>query len=190
MVPENGRTFYSFKFKKSGLRYEIYLCIKTGEIVWINGPYECGIWNNLQIFRNSLMSHLEPGERVEADDGYIGEHPQHIKCPRGFANDPECIYMQQRIRNRQETVNKRFKNWGILKQVFRGNIPDHGDAVHAVGVITQISIMGGEKLFSCGYRNPPYITEDGNGNGDGDEDDNDDEGDDEGLSYDETEDSL
>ena len=97
MVPENGRTFYSFKFKKSGLRYEICLCIKTGEIVWINGPYECGMWNDLQIFRNSLMSHLEPGERVEADDGYIGEHPQHIKCPRGFANDPQCLLMQQRI---------------------------------------------------------------------------------------------
>ena len=99
------------------------------------------MWNYFQIFRNSLISHIEPGERVEANDDYVGESPAHIKCPRGFANDPQCLLKQQRIQKRQETVNKRFKNWGILKQVFLGNIPDQGDAVHAAGVITQISIM-------------------------------------------------
>ena len=88
-VPEHGRRFFSYKFKKSGLRYEVGLCIRTGDIVWINGPYECGLWNDLMIFRNSLLSHLEPNERIEADDGYVGEHPQKVKCPKGFTNLPE-----------------------------------------------------------------------------------------------------
>ena len=30
-VAESGRAFYSFKFKKSALRYEIGLCILTGQ---------------------------------------------------------------------------------------------------------------------------------------------------------------
>ena len=36
--------WYSFKFKKPGLQYEVALCILTGGwIVWIQGPYPLGI---------------------------------------------------------------------------------------------------------------------------------------------------
>ena len=67
---------------KSGLRYEICLCIRTGDLVWVNGPFPCGNYPDISIFRSSLMSHLEEFERVEADDGCIGEHPQYIKSQR------------------------------------------------------------------------------------------------------------
>ena len=66
------------------------------------------MWNDIQIFRNSLISHLKNGERVEADDGYVGEAPEFVKCPASFTNPKETLYMQQRVRNRQETVNKRM----------------------------------------------------------------------------------
>lgn len=156
-IAEHGRAFASHKFKmKSGLRYEVALCIKTGDIVWVNGPYPCGQWNDISIFRDSLMSHLEPNERVEADDGYRGEHPQRVKCPAGFANPVETECMQQRVRNRHETVNKRFKNWGILKQVYRHDLRKHCDVFRAVAVVTQLCINSGERLFECGYRDPPY----------------------------------
>ena len=98
------------------------------------------------------MSHLAPNERVETDDGYVGEAPQHVKCPRNFTNKPETEAMQQRVRNRQETVNNRFKFWGILRQVYRHDIAKHGYAFRAIAVITQLSINNGEKLFECGYR--------------------------------------
>lgn len=103
-----------------------------------------------------MLSHLAPNERVEADDGYIGEHPQYIKCPGGLANLPETLFMQQRVRNRQETVNRRFKNWGALKQVYRHSIPSHADVFRVVAIVTQLSINNGEALFQCGYRDPPY----------------------------------
>ena len=64
--------------------------------------------------------------------------------------------MQQRVRNQQETVNKRFKNWGILKQVFRGRMEDHGTILHAIATITQVTINNGEKLFDCGYKDPQF----------------------------------
>ena len=143
-VPNHGPSFSSHKFaKKRGVRYEVGLCILTGDIVWINGPFPCGDWNDLTIFRSSLISHLEPGERVEADDGYVGEYPSYVKCPAGFANP-------------QETVNKRFKHFEILKQIFRNDLGLHGDAMRAIAVITQITINQGERLFACGYRDPPY----------------------------------
>ena len=34
MAMSYKEAFYSFKFKKMGLRYEVGLCMKTGDIVW------------------------------------------------------------------------------------------------------------------------------------------------------------
>ena len=72
---ELGRTFYSHKIKRLALRYEIALTILTGDMCWVSGPYKAGSWLDIKIFRDSLTSHLEKGERVEVDDGYIGEYP-------------------------------------------------------------------------------------------------------------------
>lgn len=134
------------------------LCILTGEIVWINGPYECGKWPDIKIFRNSLLSHLDPNERVEADDGYIGEAPAHVKCPAsiGQYQQPGTETMQAFVRRRQETVNKRFKQWGILKQVYREkqDIGSHGKAFRAVAIITELAIENGEPLFDVDYEDP------------------------------------
>ena len=58
------------------------------------------------IFRNSLLSHLDREERVEADDGYLGEAPEFVKCPASFTNPEETLFMQQRVRNRQDIQNK------------------------------------------------------------------------------------
>ena len=155
-IAKQGRKIYSHKFKKSGLRYEVGICILSGDIVWTNGPYEPGIWNDILIFRNALKSELGNNERVEADDGYVGEAPVYIKCPKSFSNPEETKWMQTRVRSRQETVNKRFKDWGILRQVFRHEIPNHGKVFEAIVVVTQMSINNGEQLFACGYRDPPY----------------------------------
>jgi DDE superfamily endonuclease len=156
-IAEQGPAFSSHKFaKKSGLRYEVCVCILSGDIVWVNGPFPCGRNHDITIFRKSLISHLGDNERVEADDGYIGEHPRYVKCPKGFTNPPETEAMQQRVRNRQETANKRFKDWGCLRQKWRHHIPDHGDAFRAVAMLTQLSINNGEKLFLTGYKDPPY----------------------------------
>ena len=40
----------SFKFKGPGLRYEVGVSIESGDIVWINGPFMPGMFNDLQIF--------------------------------------------------------------------------------------------------------------------------------------------
>jgi hypothetical protein len=144
-------------FKKSGIRYEISLCILTGDIFWINGPYECGMWNDIMIFRNALMTKLSANERIEADDGYLGEHPHHVKCPKGIANLEETEFMQQRIQNRQESINtKRFKDWGALRQIWRHAIPRHSETFRMICIVAQLAINDGEKLFKCGYHDPPY----------------------------------
>ena len=65
-----SKKWYSHKFKKAGLRYEVAVNIKTGDIVWINGPFPCGSWNDIKIFRCNLKLLIPPGEMVEADKGW------------------------------------------------------------------------------------------------------------------------
>ena len=118
----------------------------------MNGPFVASKHNDIIFFRSSLVSHLSFGERVEADDGYIGEAPQHIKCPMSVTNPAKIKEMQGRVRSREETINIRSKDWGILKQVYRHDLPSHAEVFRAIAVITQIAIDSGEKCFSCIYR--------------------------------------
>ena len=52
---------------------------------------------------------------------------------------------------RHETVNRRFKQFGALKQVFRHNVGVHRVVFESVVVITQLGINNGEKLFQVDY---------------------------------------
>jgi hypothetical protein len=143
--------WFSHKFHHAGLRYEVATCIKTGDIVWLHGPFECGAWPDVKIFRDSLKSFLGPNERVEADNGYVGEAPLHVKCPKSFANPVENLKMQETVRARHETMNNRLKMWGCLQQRFRHDPLKHADVFRAVMVMTQLSINEGERLFNVQY---------------------------------------
>ena len=141
--------WYSHKFKGPGLRYEVAVSINGGDIVWTNGPFPCGRWPDITIFRSGLMDNLLPGERVEADRGYRGQ-PDKIRIPDQFENLEEKK-KKQRARSRHETVNRRFKQFNILKHEFRHNLHNHQIVFQSVVVLTQLSIKNGEVLFACDY---------------------------------------
>jgi hypothetical protein len=64
--------------------------------------------------------------------------------------------MQSLVRRRHETFNKHFKQWGILKQVFRGDISKHNQVFRFVAIVTQIAIENGEPLFGVDYEDPDF----------------------------------
>ncbi|MFM8622189.1 MAG: hypothetical protein ACKOB3_02260 [Holophagaceae bacterium] len=147
-----GNPFGSHKYAgHSALRYELGIDILAGNLVWVGGPYPAGNWPDIKIFLNELAHLLEPGERVEANNGYVG-HPDKIKCPNNDCNRTENFAMQARVRSRHETFNGRLKFWGILNQVFRHDIRQHGSVFYACAVNTQLAIMSGEPLFAVEYR--------------------------------------
>ena len=90
-------------------------------------------------------------QRVEADDGYIGDAPYKVKCPASFTNPDETQAMQAIVRMRQETINMRLKQWEILKQVYRHDITKHGYVLRAVAVVVQVAIENGEPLIQVDY---------------------------------------
>jgi hypothetical protein len=65
--------WYSHKFDGPGIWYEIAACIHTGDIVSFTGPFECGKWPDILIFRHKLKQMLRPDEKIIADRGYKGE---------------------------------------------------------------------------------------------------------------------
>ena len=146
-----GNAFGSHKYSgKSALRYEIGVSILRGDLVWINGPYPAGAWTDIKIFNKVLRHFLEEGERVEADNGYVGATDK-IKCPNNPCNPVANEGMQSRARYRHETINGRFKTWQILKNTYRHDLSRHGEVFRAIAIITQIGIENGEPLFQVEY---------------------------------------
>lgn len=141
--------WFSSKFNGPGVRYELAVCIQTGDIVWMHGPFPCGSWPDIKIFRSKLKNKLLPNEMVEADLGYRGER-ETVRTPKDFVSlsDKKA---KARARSRHETVNGRLKNWGCLKQCFRHNIGKHKMVFTAVAVITQLDFEHGAPPFQCNY---------------------------------------
>ena len=139
-----NKGFYGVKFNHSGLKYEVGVCIATGHIVWINGPFRCG-QNDLNISRTALLGALDQGESAVADSGYRGE-PHHIRTPQvGTEKEKE---MQDIARARHETVNSRLKIFNVLgAQYFRHEITFHSSCFRAVAVVTQLSFENGAPPF-------------------------------------------
>ena len=141
------KRLYSYKFKGPGLRYEVAVTVRSSDIVWIAGPYLPGLFNDIMIFRDGLRNYLDDGERVEADDGYMGDCPYYCKCPGSIATRSNQKKMKARLRMRHETVNERFKNFSCLESRFRHSIAKHSACFRAVVVLTQLAMSGGEALF-------------------------------------------
>ena len=91
---------------------------------------------------------------MECDDGYAGEDPLKCLIPK-FCNlfdDDDMQEARYRARSRQETVNKRFKQFGCLRNKFRHEISNHIHCFNAIVVITQMNMEhGGEELFPVPY---------------------------------------
>jgi hypothetical protein len=114
-------------------------------------------FQTLKSFDQVLSSCLtKERERVEADDGYVGEAPVYVRCQKCSTNPEANRKMQQRMRTHHKTVKKCFKQWGCLYQKFRRHdIPDHAEVFRAVTVITQVCISHGETLFQVPYSENP-----------------------------------
>lgn len=124
------------------MRYEVGCNIQTGDIVWVVGPKPCGEWPDIKIFRTWLKGCLLPGEMVEADNGYRGERG-HIRLPRDYISISDRL-AKEGARARHETVNRRFKQFGVLKQIFRHDKGKHKFCFSAVVVLTQLGFECGE----------------------------------------------
>lgn len=145
------KRYYSFKFKAPGLRYMVVLPIRSSDIVFLAGPYLPGLYNDLQIFRMSgVKDEMEQTEKMEADDGYLGEHPAFCMVPSGEETRQDQQKLRGRVRMQHEHVNKRMKQFGCLLNCFRHGVEKHSYCFRAVAVITKLAMQAGEETIDVG----------------------------------------
>ena len=140
--------YYSHKFHRAGVRYEVGVSIQSGDIVWLNGPFPCGRFADQKIaLEEGLEDAMDPGERYLADGVY--QYLASSETPNGLNNYDQ--YMKKVARARHETVNGRFKQWGALRQIFRHDRCKHGVVMSAIVNITQIELEEESPLFPIYY---------------------------------------
>ena len=133
--------WWSHKFNGPGLRYEVGICIRTGDIVWANGGVPCGEWPDLRLARNLIIHFLQEGEKIIADRGY--NDLNYFSPPSGNEGDQQ----KRRILARHETVNRRIKQYCCMSYKFRHSLQLHPRFFHAVVNLTQLMIENGEPLY-------------------------------------------
>ena len=135
-----NRKWWTKKFNGPGVRYEVAVCIQTGEICWINGPFACGRWPDIKIFRRNLKHLLDPGEMVECDAGYRGDPSCRNKDIIFNRSDARA---KGKARARHETVNSDIKRFACLQQTWRHDLQLHKYAFAAAAVMTQLTYSAG-----------------------------------------------
>jgi len=137
--------WYSHKFHKPGVTYELGIDIRSSKLVWINGPFPAG-QNDLQVFRKEggLKSQIPDGKKAIADSGYAGEPKLSIQNP----HDTSLVKnYKNRARARHESFNGRIKSFKILDERFRHGFAKHKAVFEAVCVIVQFDLENGHPLF-------------------------------------------
>jgi transposase len=153
------KKWYSEKLNGPGVKYEVGVCIKTGEIVWFKGPFVASK-NDATIFIEDLAHRLYKNEGVDVDGGYKGHD--------ALKNKMVSISRAQRkqksaVRARHETINSRLKQFNVLNFPFRHHklgsddmMFKHGILFGAIVVVTHLKMKSGEGTtydveYSIGY---------------------------------------
>lgn len=140
---------YSQKFNGPGYKYEVGVCIATGEIVWINGPFKCGRGDKKIFEEDGLLDALADDELVEADGAYQGN--ARLKTP-GAGQTADERGQANRVRGRGENVNGWLKKFAVLANVFRHDPKTkHRICFESVAVITQLRFEFHGTLYDVPY---------------------------------------
>ena len=159
-VKDKNKNWYSHKFKAAAVRYEIGICLKTGDMCWFNGPFPAGI-PDLSIFRMNLKHRLGVREKVIVDGGYRGDAKVSLPWDKtvGHYNRKAMC----KARGRHETINGKLKRWGCLRQIFRHDRHKHQIVFRACVTLTQLLLDYSKHSFNVeNYHAMGYIKVDEN----------------------------
>jgi hypothetical protein len=140
------RKAYSHKLNKSGMSYELGICL-IGGLIWMNGPYLAGT-NDITIFRkeNGLKDRLEQlGKKAIGDFGYRAE-PNYVSFPNSHDSKPVAMF-KSRACKRHENFNGMLKDFDSLAGRFRHDEDKLKLAFEAVAVLCQYKLENELPLY-------------------------------------------
>jgi hypothetical protein len=143
------KSIFSEKLNGPGYKYEVGICIKTADIVWINGPFKAGRGDATIFKEDGLRAALADDECVEVDGGYQGDDKMKNPNISQSRNDRK---QKSNVRARHENVNSWLKKFSVLDNVFRHKTKEkHQLCFEAVAVITQLRFELDGHLYEVDY---------------------------------------
>jgi DDE superfamily endonuclease len=140
-------SYYSHKFNKAGLNYELGIALSTSRLVWMNGPFPAGT-NDISIFSNKGLEHKlqELQKKAIGDLGYSG-HPGTISTPNAIDSYGVNLFKSRALK-RHETFNGHTKVFECLNGRFRHSVQRFANCFEAVCVLCQYQIENDKPLFN------------------------------------------
>jgi hypothetical protein len=140
------RKYYSHKYNKAGLNYELGISLWQSRLVWMKGPTKAG-GNDLQVFlQEGLEAKLKAtGKKGIGDGGYRG-HPGEMSTPNSH-DSKEANKFKSRALKRHEKFNGLTKNFDCLSGRFRHSVDRFKNCFEAVCVICQYQMENGSPLY-------------------------------------------
>ena len=141
--------FYSHKYNKSGVNYELAVSISTSRLIWMNGPFKAGE-SDMKVFRErGLRDKMRQlGRKGIADGGYHAAEDFDVLSFPNADDDPLVKKFKRRAQRRQEVFNNKTKVFHCLKHMFWHSCNRFADCFEAVCVICQCQMENGSPLFN------------------------------------------
>ncbi len=139
--------WYSHKFNRAGVGYELGISISENRLVWMNGPFRAGL-NDVTVFTNKgLKAKLRAcGKKGIGDGGYSG-HPKEMSTPNSH-DSKQVFKFKSRALKRHEKFNGMCKNFDCLDGRFRHSVDRFKNCFEAVCVICQYHMENNRPLYA------------------------------------------
>ena len=138
--------YYSHKYNKAGLNYELGISLSESRLVWMEGPGKAG-GNNLSVFIGKGLKRklMETKKKGIGDGGYNG-HPNELST-LNLHDSKEVKTFKSRALRQHEKVNGLTKHFDCLSGRFRHSVDRFKNCFEAVCVICQYQMENGSPLF-------------------------------------------
>ncbi|CAJ1956085.1 unnamed protein product [Cylindrotheca closterium] len=138
--------YYSHKYNKAGLDYELGISLVDNRLLWMRGPFPAGT-NDITIFREKgLLDELKKRKQSAIGDrGYNGE-PKHMSTYNAHDNAGVRLFKSRALK-RHENFNSLLKQNKILDTRFRHNEDRFASAFEACCVLAQYRITREMSLY-------------------------------------------
>ena len=131
--------YYSHKYGKAGVDYELGIALSLNRLVWMNGPFPAG-QSDLRVFkRHGLRDKLKASRKMGIADGGYSGHKKILSTPNKH-DSKEVRKFKSRALKRHETFNGMTKRFDCLSGRFRHNEDRFKTCFEAVCVICQYQL--------------------------------------------------
>lgn len=142
------RKFYSHKYNKAGINYELGVSLSSSHLIWMNGPFRAGA-SDARVFRKrGLMEKLQAlGKKTIGDRGYQGKKYEHVMSTFNCMDSYGTRKFKSRALKRQENFNNMTKRFEILQGRFRHGVKEFKYSFESICVICQLQLENGMPLY-------------------------------------------